>query len=172
MKEKMDSFRIQQQLSLKATVILSLSTFLRSTKFRKYALYFFTIIASTILLGGLAGPKAFIFESIMGTLIPAVSFVVLMFIIFVFISIFAYYMEKKKSKEVFYRFNHWGIHKEIGGEELSNPWRDAKEFKETQSYFFIYMKPSGVVPVQKNMFSNEAEVNEFSEFIQERLQHT
>jgi hypothetical protein len=162
-----ETFEIPQKFNLKEVIVISLSSLIKGKTFKKYVLYFFALVASTILLGGLAGPKAFTFQSIMATILPACLFAVLALVVYILIIVISHFFSQKL--EIIMKFNHWGIIRNAGGKEASSPWRDAKNYKETDKYFLIYMKAGGVVPVQKDILLFEEEINEFRELLNDKI---
>lgn len=92
--------------------------------------------------------------------------------IFCLFSIITYYGNIQKFKNAFYSITHWGITKEVGNNEYPIPWRDATKYKETDLYFIIYMAANNFIPIQKNMFANEHELNNFRQFINDKLPAT
>jgi len=72
-------------------------------------------------------------------------------------------------RNVTYQFTHWGMEKEGEMVHTSNAWREITKFKESKNYFFIYTGGIDVHFIQKRMFTDFLQVDQFRDMLKENI---
>ena len=72
-------------------------------------------------------------------------------------------------KNVTYKFTHWGMEKTGNGIEFTRPWRGFQKYIETKSFFLLYIADADAHFIQKRMFKNSEEIDEFRNFLDENI---
>ena len=68
-----------------------------------------------------------------------------------------------------YTFNHWGMEKKGNEFEFTRSWNWLLKYKVTKKFILIYTSQFNAEIIQKRMFNNNAELEDFILFIEERL---
>lgn len=70
----------------------------------------------------------------------------------------------RNNQDVIYTFNHWGIEKKGDKFKILIPWRQVQKYYETNS-FFLFFSNEDIPIIQKKMFKDSNELNNFKNFI-------
>ena len=98
--------------------------------------------------------------------------VFLLLFLFIFIGLASLVLFKLKPhffKGQQYIFNHWGMQKTGPDKDFSAQWSRFISYRESSGFIFLYLDEKNAYPVQKRMFSSEAELESFRQFIKEKL---
>jgi len=72
-------------------------------------------------------------------------------------------------KNIIYEFTHWGMFKKGKGIEYSRSWRDFIKLKETKSFIFLYTTENDAHVIQKRMFRDTDEMENFKKFADQNI---
>jgi len=67
------------------------------------------------------------------------------------------------------RFTHWGMEKTGKGFEVTLPWSKFIKFRETNNFILLYTTEKDAEVIQKRMFRDASQLDEFKNFISEYL---
>jgi hypothetical protein len=101
-----------------------------------------------------------------------VPLVILFLMVIIFIIVNCLFIYKSKPylfQNVSYDFTHWGVVRHGEKTEFSKPWRDISKIKETSAFFLLYIGRTDFHIIQKRMFENMDELNDFKLFLKEKV---
>jgi hypothetical protein len=109
--------------------------------------------------------------SVFLSLIPIGILLLMAFTITLIVCSYFYNIKPQFFKNISYSFNHWGIirNSEISG--FSKPWREISKFKETKSFFLLYISGLDFHIVQKRKFNSSEDVANFRALLKENIKH-
>ena len=102
---------------------------------------------------------------LLGLLLPFLIMILLCFLVCVLLFI----AKRKYFKDVTYTFTHWGTEKKGSGFEFTSSWSKFLYYKETKRFILLYISKTDSLILQKKMFKDDAELEDFKLFISERL---
>ena len=167
-----DTFKIQQRLSFielyKAVLYISL----RNKKFKK----FYYLIPGLILFASgvsfILTPKkdhSHWISLLPSILLPALFPIVFFFAVLFLISILSILIKPYYFKDVTYEFTYWGVIKKGKRFEQSFQWKDFLSLRETKSFILLYLTQNDALIIQKKMFANTGELENFKNFLDNQL---
>ncbi len=165
------SFSIKYHLTLLEFYYSSIYSAIRNKRLKK----FYYLIPGILVLSGLLN---FFLDTKKSSysigLIVQFLFPILLFLIFLFVGIFilcliVQLIKPNYFKNINYEFTHWGMFKKGIGFEYSSPWSKILKMKETKSFFLLYVSENDAHIVQKRMFKNEEEINNFKSLVIEKI---
>jgi len=166
-----NTFTIKQELTFLELYKASFHLFIKAKAFRRMML----IVYVPIILLSLSG----LILSFTNSYVNAgsvFSFISLLFapgivylIIILMSATYIYLARKEHVKNVTYTFNHWGMIKTGNGYEFTRPWRSFLKYKETSSFLFLYIGDFDAHFIQKRMFSNDDELNDFKKILTQNI---
>jgi len=85
-------------------------------------------------------------------------------------SIVLYKLKPKVFKGTEYKFNHWGMEKT--GSDIDTPvsWSKIIKYNESSKFIFLFLNNNHAHIVQKRMFDNSIDLENFKDFIETRIQ--
>jgi YcxB-like protein len=85
-----------------------------------------------------------------------------------FISLFVIIERKRKPssvKKATYRFTAWGMEKTSVLGVFTRPWNQFLKFRESRHFLILYITENDGHVIQKRMFKNESEFEEFKQLV-------
>ena len=166
-----ETFSIKQHMSF---LELSKTTFLLSIYGRSFRILYFVffippfIFAVTGFMAELEY-SGFHLRSIFswgeGVLISLVIYMLLLLLP----TIYIWFAHPVRFKNVTYTFTHWGMTKTGSGYEYTRPWRGFLKYKETSTFILLFISDNDAHFLQKKMFANKDELNNFRKMLQEHV---
>ena len=157
-----NSFTIKQNLTFGEFLSATLYYYLSRKLLWRFFLLLIILGLLSILLGQITTSKALTAVDF----IPVVAPLVILFLIAI-----CFYIYKGKPylfHNVSYDFTHWGVVRHGEKTDFSKPWRNISKIKETKAFFFIYVGKSDFHIIQKRMFANMNELNDFRSLLKEK----
>ena len=97
-------------------------------------------------------------------------FIILFFFVFITLgAILLMLLRRNHFTNVTYHFTHWGMEKIGKGIEFTRPWNKFLKFRETAHFIFLYITPNDAHIIQKRMFLNNEEIEDFRKLISEQI---
>ncbi|HTQ66474.1 MAG TPA: YcxB family protein [Puia sp.] len=164
-----DSFTISQYMTLRELVQASLYIGLRSKIIKRYFLFFSVLALACVVFGFITAGRYFYWQSILQILIPFVVMAALFFIFIVVVNALILLIKPDNFRNVVYQFTQWGMTRSAKGFDSSRPWGDFIKFRETASFFFLYISANDAHIIQKRMIGDEEEIEEFRNLIKDKV---
>ena len=156
-------------MTLRELVQASLYIGLKSKIIKRFFLFFIPLAALCIVLGFVTTKDLFYWQAALQVLIPFVVMAAIFFIFILVVNALVLLIKPDNFRNVVYQFTHWGMTRSAKGFDFSRPWRDFTKFKETPSFFFLYISANDAHIIQKRMFGNEIELEEFRDLIKDKV---
>jgi hypothetical protein len=97
-------------------------------------------------------------------------FILLFFSVFILLStILIRIIKPNYFKNVTYRFTHWAIEKIGKNIEFTRPWNKVLKNQETKYFIFLYITENDAHIIQKRMFRDNEEIQNFKQFISQQI---
>jgi len=167
-----DTFTIDHDLNYREYLRVIIYLVIRMKIMKKiFLLSFFGFLAIAIFILALYTAKnhdwsVIVFQVIITPVMPVLSLSVFLF----FFSTLFYLFRPRLFRNITYRFTHWGMEKTGKGFEYSRPWRNFSEFRETKSFFLLYISPGNAHIIQKRMFKNTGEAEALKNFVRKQIE--
>ena len=169
-----ESYRFTQSLSWTEYVSISLYMLQRHRLIRRLFLFVFIIaLLSSLLTLGAHGENevvsawSLLMPVIAGPLILAAFFVVVILLF----SLFVVKFKPGLVKDIGFHFTHSGMARTAGKSDISIPWKDFEQMKETKNFIFLFARVNAVehvYPIRKGNFGNALDLEEFKRFVEEK----
>ena len=162
-----ESFEIIQHTTLWEFYKLALYFSYKNKKFRQF--YFIILFVSVVsaILGFVSGDGSDLAETILAVaiaiLVPVVFFVLGTLIITVIL-----HLVRPAVFKASFQFDHWGMHKRTGSQEITRPWRAFVKWKETKEIFLLFIGEQDAHFISKRVLG-ESDVPAFRSLLQERI---
>ncbi len=166
-----DSYSIKQNLTFKEYYKSTVYYFITGKKFKGILILLLSFGFISMFIGFLMTPEQSSLVQISTSFIPII-FLSLLFLFALFVNcVIAYNSKPYLFKNITYDFTHWGITKTGEKTDFAKPWRDVIRLKESKSFFLIYSNDIDAIVIQKRMFEDFDEINNFKNFIVENIGH-
>lgn len=86
------------------------------------------------------------------------------------LSIIIYKLKPQFFKEINYRFNNWGMEKFGDKVNVSVPWNHFLKYHESKDSFYLFLNNNHSHIVQKRMFNSTEEIENFRNFISQKIE--
>ena len=163
----LNSFTIKQDLTLKDFFSSTVYYYLSGRLLKR----FFLFLTLLMLLSTFVGPSTTFLETLITIFVPIIILLLMVITGTFFICVFIYNSKPYLFKNVSYNFTHWGIVRHGERTEFSKPWREISKFKETKSFFLLYIQKTDFHIIQKRMFNDANELNDFRILLKENITH-
>ena len=84
------------------------------------------------------------------------------------ISVFIFIFYPNAVKNITYTFTHWGMEK-TGAKECTRQWSKFLKYHESKNFIFLYIDENNAHVIQKRMFNNSDELENFIFFAKEKI---
>jgi YcxB-like protein len=163
-----ENFRIKQNLSLVEYYIAALYLGVRNRRLRKVYYMVFAIPLLMLVF------EIFLPHHNWNEVISTFALLLLVPVAFFYASLFlmsCLLILTKPSlvKNITFEFNHWGMIKNTRDNEYSTPWRGFIKFRETKRFFLLYVTENDAHIIQKRMFSDPGERENFRKFADQNI---
>ena len=170
-----DTYTIAQDFSYGDYLNFSLYQLPRLRMMRRLFIYF---IALGILgqLSSFLGPAHKFTFSWGFFYIPVASLSVFFLLFYPLAALYVIRVKPHLFRGITYRFTHWGMERIGATTEATVPWRDFRNLKETKSFYLLFVKETvkenkvdNIHVIQKRMFANTADAQEFQVFLDQNV---
>jgi len=163
-----ENFRIAQNLNLIEYYTAAIYLGLRNKRLRRTFIIVFTLPFLTILF------DIFFARSRWSETLSTFGLLLLVPLAFFYIGLFllsclVMLIRPSLVKNAAYEFNHWGMIKKTRDNEYSTPWRDFLKLRETNRFFLLYITENDAHIIQKRMFSDSSEQENFRRFADQNI---
>lgn len=161
-----NTFTIKQELTLTEFISATLFYYLTGKWLKRFFVFLFILSLIGVLLGFITSPIHINSITILRIFAPVgiLFLLVLLFLIFSSYTIFT--KNAYLFKHVTYLFSDWGMVRHGEQSDFSEPWGESVMYKESKSFFLIYISNTDFHILQKRMFHDVSEINHFRNFIQ------
>jgi YcxB-like protein len=164
-----DTFEIRQELNFKELYSASLYVLVGWPIMRRIFLFLLIVwILSLFSAPWIRSGSAFSWMKVIGFISQPFLILSGYLVTLLFSTVFIYLTRPAIFKNNTYRFTHWGMIKTGKETVFERPWRGFLKFRETRSFFLLYISEKDAHPIQKRMFNDPAELVAFRIFL---LQH-
>jgi hypothetical protein len=164
-----NSFTVSLDLTRKEFVSAMFRCYLASRRARIYLLLLFILISLSEILGWVTTSKGPTLVSVITLIVPLVVILSLYAGFLLFACFYFYRTKPYLFKNVTLEFTHWGMVRSGEMVSFSKPWREIAKFKETRDFFFLYTGGIDVQFVQKRMFRDLFETEQFKDMLKENI---
>jgi hypothetical protein len=165
-----DNFIIEQNFTFSEYLRITLYTTFRYPAIRKMIMFAVVVGLIEGILNVVSNPKRSVIE-LVGLSVGPVIFI-LLFIVTIG-ALISFIIFKKKADLINglqFRYNHYGAEKIRKGMSFSEPWRNFLKMTETKNFFFLFLDKNRVQALQKRMFRDEDQLNDFRSFVKEKIE--
>lgn len=166
-----NTFTIQQNVSFAELFRAALYILLTSPFFKRLVLTIVVLMLFSIITGVLTTNNNFTWLTLLQHLAPVII-LILFFCVFMFLGCLVLYKIKPQNfKGIVYEFNHWGMTKMVNGKEYTRPWRSFSHMRETKNFFLLYISKMDAHFIQKRLFENDEEIENFRVLLKENISY-
>lgn len=166
-----NSFIIRQDLTLKEFLISTLYYYFSGKLLKRFFIFLICLTFLNMFLSFATTSSNMALLTIFSSFAPIV---ILFVVVVIFASLICLYIYKNKPylfSDVSYDFTHWGVIRHGEKTEFSKPWRDISKFKETKNFFLLYIGNNDFHIIQKKMFTNLNELDDFRQLLRENIKN-
>ena len=164
-----DFFKIRQDLTFGEFLSSTLYYCFSGRLLKRVLLFLIGLTLISMFLGFATTSKSIDLATVLGSFVP-IAILLLIVVIFAFlICLYIYKSKPYLFDNVSYNFTHWGVVRHGERTEFSKPWREISKIKETKAFFLLYVGNTDFHIIQKRMFTNLDELNDFRLLLQENV---
>jgi YcxB-like protein len=162
-----ETFQIKQELGFFEFLNAVTYQLSKTKMIRRFILYVFVISALSSFLGLVTtspqGESSFLYY--IKLFAPLLTAPVLFFVFTTLIVLILKIVRPNHFQNVTYYFDSWGVQKIGKGLELITAWKQFIQARESNSFIFLYVSELDAHIIQKRLFENENDLNDFREFM-------
>jgi hypothetical protein len=166
-----DSFTVRQDLTFSDFFSSMMYYYFSGKLLKRIFLFIAGVIVFSMLLGIATTSNGIDLLTLMSSFLPLLIVVLIVIAGVFFICLNIYKSKPYLFQNVSYDFTHWGVVRRGENTEFSKPWRDITKFKETKAFILLYVGNSDVHIIQKKMFANGSELNDFRQLLQDNIRN-
>ena len=165
-----ETYKINQEFTFLDFLNISYYQAFRMKIFKRIFIFLIVVGLLNAILNSVLIPKKIIWYMVVWQFLFLPLFL-FMFIIIVgaLITIIVMKLKPKLFTKTTLTFTHWGMEKTGEIINYSAPWSKFFKYKETKKYLFLYITDKESHGVQKRMFADNTQLENFKQFISERI---
>ncbi|MEI6946712.1 YcxB family protein [Paraflavisolibacter sp. H34] len=164
-----NSFIIRQDLTFREFASSTLYYYFSGRLLKRFFLFLTGLALLSVFLGFASASNGIDLVTIISSFAPIIILLIAVTAFAFFICLYIYKSKPYLFEGVSYDFTHWGVERLGERTEFSKPWRDITEFKETKAFFLLYVGNNDFHIIQKRMFANPEELNDFRKLLKANI---
>ena len=162
------TFTINQNLTYREFLSSTLYFYLSAKLLRRFFLLVIGLSLFSNILGLMTTSKGLKVTDFVSAIVPSVILFLMVIIFSIVICLIIYKSKPYLFHNVSYDFTHWGVVRHGEKTEFSKPWREITRVKETRAFFLLYIGRTDFHIIQKRMFGNINELDDFRSLLKEK----